>query len=71
MDDIIRAVAGVRRDDLIRQAQRRHRVRAAARHRGDGWAAAPAAAGILARCRRWIRDKRQASRLPTRESSGF
>lgn len=69
MDDIIQAVAGLRRDDL-RQAQRRLQVRAAAQHRQDGWPAAHAAAGMLIRCRRWVRDKRQASRLHTRESLG-
>jgi hypothetical protein len=57
MDDIIRAVAGVRRDDMIRQAQRRQRVRAAEQHHRDGSTAAHPAAGMVTRCQHWITVK--------------
>jgi hypothetical protein len=46
MEDIIQAVARLRRDDLIRQARHRQQVRVAQHGRG-GWAVARAVAGRL------------------------
>jgi hypothetical protein len=65
MDDLIRAVAGLRRNEMIRQAQRRQRVRAAEQHGRNGSIAAHPAAGTVTRCWRWIAGKRQVGRFPT------
>jgi hypothetical protein len=64
MDDIIQAVAGLRRDDLIRQAQCRQRARTA-QHRPDSRTAARRAAGLLSHCRRWDQGQMPARRMHT------
>jgi hypothetical protein len=64
MDDIIAAVARLRRDDLIRQARHWQQVRAAQHGRGR-WAMARAAAGrFLFRLRGGSGDRQPGPGLP-------